>query len=156
SSIRELVQTAQAWCYYPDTDMGWIRPAVNATLKRCAQEQPDVIWATAGPVSSFIVGRRVACRTGLPYVLDFRDSWTIAYNDFEERRPMWARQLDQRTMYQLLEGAQAIIFRYDTEAESFWRVYQGALHASRVHIIPNGYDGLVEEFMASEGDRCKI
>jgi hypothetical protein len=156
SSIRELVQTAQAWCYHPDTDMGWIRPAVNATLKRCAQERPDVIWATAGPVSSFIVAQRVARHTGLSYVLDFRDSWTIAYNDFEESRPMWARQLDRRTMYQLLEGAQAIIFRYDTEAESFWRVYQGALQASRIHIIPNGYDGLVEEFMAFGGDRCKI
>jgi hypothetical protein len=156
SSIRELVQTAEAWCYYPDTDMGWIRPAVNATLKRCAQERPDVIWATAGPVSSFIVAQRASRHTGLPYVLDFRDSWTIAYNDFEERRPMWARQLDRRTMYQLLEGARAVIFRYGTEAESFWRVYQGALQASGIHIIPNGYDGLVEEFIASEGDRCKI
>jgi glycosyltransferase involved in cell wall biosynthesis len=59
-------------------------------------------------------------------------------------------------MYQLLKGAQAVVFRYDTEAECFWRAYRGALDASRIHIIPNGYESPMEQFVAPTGDKCTI
>ncbi len=156
SSIREVVRTLEACCYHPDITMGWIRPAVKATLKICARKRPDAVWATAGPVSSFLVAQRASQRTGVPYVLDFRDAWTITVSGFEARRPRWARRSDQRTMFHLLKGAQAVIFRYDTEAECFWRAYPGALEASRIYIIPNGYEGAVNEFISPDGDRCKV
>ena len=59
-------------------------------------------------------------------------------------------------MYRLLKGAQAVVFRYETEAECFWRAYRGALDASRIYIIPNGYESPIEEFVAPAGDRCTI
>jgi glycosyltransferase involved in cell wall biosynthesis len=59
-------------------------------------------------------------------------------------------------MYQLLNGAKAVIFRYDTEAECFWRAYRGALDASRIYTIPNGYESPVEQFIAPTGDKCTI
>ena len=59
-------------------------------------------------------------------------------------------------MYQLLSGAKAVIFRYDTEVECFWRAYRGALDASRIYIIPNGYEGEIEHYVAPAGDRCTI
>jgi len=156
SFIREVVQTAEAWCYHPDMAMFWIRPAVEATVQMCARKKRNVIWATAGPVSSLIVAQRASQRTGVPYVLDFRDAWTITYNEFEARRPAWARRLDWRNLDRLLKEAQAVIFRYETEAECYWRAYQGALDASRIHIIPNGYEGAIDEFAVSEADRCVI
>jgi glycosyltransferase involved in cell wall biosynthesis len=154
--LREKVHTAEAWRYYPDMAMPWIDPAVDATIKRCQRSPIDVIWATAGPVSSFIVAQRSSVKTGIPYVLDFRDAWTITYNKFEASRPRWAQNLARRTMYQLLNGAKAVIFRYDTEVECFWRAYRGALDASRIYIIPNGYEGEIEHYVAPAGDRCTI
>lgn len=136
--------------------MGWIRPAVKATLELCSQERPDVLWATAGPVSSFSVAERVSRVAGVPYVLDFRDSWTITYNEFEESRPGWAKYLDRRRMYKLLQGARGVVFRFATEAECYWRLYRGALKTSQIHLIPNGYEGRIEEFSAEKGDRCHI
>jgi Glycosyl transferase 4-like domain len=156
SYIRELVRTIEAWCYHPDRAMGWIRPAMRATVRLCARERPDVIWATAMPWSSFLVAQQTSQRTGLPYVLDFRDAWTVTENEFEARRPAWAQSRDRRTLYQLLQGAQAVIFRYNTEAECYWRAYVGALDAARVHIIPNGYEGTIEKFTAPDGDKCQI
>jgi hypothetical protein len=156
SLLRGAVRKLEAWCYHPDAAMCWIRPAVKATLKLCKQERPSVIWATAGPVSSFIVARRVSRRTGVPYVLDFRDAWTITFNEFEACRPKWARRLDQRAMFRLLKGAQAVIFRYDTEAECFRRAYQGALEASRIHIIPNGYEGEIDKSTPPQTDKCTL
>ena len=90
SRIREIVRKAEAWCYHPDMSMCWIRPATSATVKICARKRPNVIYATGGPWSSFIIAQRASRRTGIPYVLDFRDSWTITYNEFEARRPSWA------------------------------------------------------------------
>jgi hypothetical protein len=154
--LREVVRQAEAWCYHPDMAMCWIRPAVQATVQMSAHKRPDVIWATAGPVSSFIVAQRASQRTGVPYVLDFRDAWTITYNDFEASRPAWATRLDRRALYRLLEGAQAVIFRYHTEAECYWHAYRGALDAARIHIIPNGYEGTIDEFVVPKGDKCTI
>ncbi len=59
-------------------------------------------------------------------------------------------------MFELLRNAQAVIFRYDTEAECFWQAYPGALDASRVYIISNGYESPIEEFIAPAGERCTI
>jgi glycosyltransferase involved in cell wall biosynthesis len=156
SRTRELVRSIEARVYHPDIAMGWIAPAVKATQQFCKRNRPDVIWATAGPVSSFHVAEQASRRTGVPYVLDFRDAWTITFNEFEERRPHWARQRDRRNMFRLLRGAQAVIFRYDTEAECYWRAYHCALEASKIRIIPNGFEGEVEPFNASRGEKCKF
>jgi hypothetical protein len=59
-------------------------------------------------------------------------------------------------LYQLFKGAQALVFRYDTEAECYWHAYQGALDVSKIHIIPNGYEGAIEECVISAGEKCTI
>jgi hypothetical protein len=115
-----------------------------------------VIWATAAPVSSFVVARRVSESTGIPYVLDFRDSWTITYNEFEDRRPLWAKQYEHRRMYRLIQGAKSVVFRFRAEAECYWRAYEGALQASKIYIIPNGYEGSINEFVPPERQKCQI
>jgi hypothetical protein len=156
SSLREIVRTAEAWCYHPDESMGWIRPATKAIKKLCFRKRPDVLWATAGPVSAFHVAQQASRRSGVPYVLDFRDAWTITYNEFEERRPQWAKELDWENMYRLLRGARSVVFRYETEAECYWRAYPNALDVSRIHIIPNGYEGTIKDPPCVYGSQCNI
>jgi glycosyltransferase involved in cell wall biosynthesis len=156
SWAREVVRTGEAWWYYPDMASPWISSAVEATVNLCKREATRVIWATAGPVSSFHVAQLASQRTGKPYVLDFRDSWTIAYNEFETRRPKWAIRSERRHMFKLLEGAQAVIFRFASEAECYWRAYRGALDSLKVHIIPNGYEGSIEQGVIPTGDRCRL
>ena len=154
--LREMVHTTEAWWYHPDKAMPWIDSAVDATVRLCQRSPVDVIWATAGPVSSFLVAQRSSVGTGIPYVLDFRDPWTITCTDFEARRPRWARRLDRRRMFSLLQGAQSVIFRHAADAECFWRAYPKAFEVGNVHLIPNGYDGEIEEFVAPVGEKCTI
>ncbi len=156
SSIRKLVHGIEACLYHPDPAMAWIGPAVRATVQLCDRIRPDVIWATGSPWSSFVVAKRVSDRTGVPYVLDFRDSWTMIRTEFEARRPAWAKVLDRRSLKKLFRMAQGIVFRSETEAECFWRAYHGALESAKIHIIPNGYEGRVDEFISGNADRCNI
>src|SRR5262249_20915175 len=113
SKVRETVRMAEACCYRPDMAMPWIGPAVEAAVKVCKRKRPNVIWATAGPVSSCIVAQRASRCTGVPYVLDFRDPYGLDYYESELRCPAWVRHLYRRTLYQLFEGAQALVFQFD-------------------------------------------
>jgi hypothetical protein len=154
--LRGIIRTAEAWSYHPDMASPWIKSAVDAAIAVCKRKEISVIWATAGPVSSFYIARLASLKTGIPYVMDFRDAWTITHNEFEARRPLWATRRDRKQMYELLCHAQAVTFRYDIEAECFWRAYRGAPDASKVYIIPNGYELPIEKFTAPRGERCII
>jgi hypothetical protein len=153
---RKVLESVEAWCYHPDPAMGWIRPAVKAVVELCAENKPDILWATGGPWSSFIVAQRASQQTAIPYVMDFRDSWTLSYTDFDLKRPSWAIHWDRRTLYNLFERAQGVVFRYHSEAECYWRAYRNALKASKIHIIPNGYSGRVDESVGPDGDKCTV
>jgi glycosyltransferase involved in cell wall biosynthesis len=59
-------------------------------------------------------------------------------------------------LHRLFERAHAVILRYETEAECYWRIYKNALDAAKIHLIPNGYDGTIDEFAAPGGDKCTI
>jgi glycosyltransferase involved in cell wall biosynthesis len=154
--LRKAVHSVEACAYSPDVSMGWIEPAVKAVMNICRRKAPNVIWATAGPVSAFVVAEKASKHAGVPYVLDFRDAWTIIPTEFDLLKPRWARVLEQRRMFRLLAGARAVVFRYETEAECFWRAYPGALDPSRIFIIPNGFEGRVEKFTQSAGNKLNI
>ncbi|MEK6801995.1 MAG: hypothetical protein AABZ34_04925 [Nitrospirota bacterium] len=153
---REMVRRVEAWWYQPDVDMPWIRPGVKACLDVCADQRPTIIWANAGRLAAFRVVREVSKHTGVPYVLDFDDAWTVTSNDHDRRRPRAATGRIRRDMYELLKGAHAVVFRYESEAECFWRAYRGALQASRVYIIPNGFEAPIDRFEAPAGERCTV
>jgi glycosyltransferase involved in cell wall biosynthesis len=156
SLAREVLRTVETWWYHPDIAAPWIQQAVEETVKLCRRIGASVIWATAPPVSSLCVAQRASERVGLPYVLDFRDPLTFVPNDFEARRPKWAIRNDRGRMYRLLQGARAVIFRHAADAECYWRAYPKALEVERIHLIPNGYEGKIEEFTAPDTERCTI
>ena len=157
SFARRVVRRAEAWFYYPDTARGWIGRATRETVAVCRRKRPDVLLATGGPWSSFLVAHSVFKQVGVPYVLDFRDSWTLTCNeDFEMLRPRWAQLRDRRLLHMLFKDAQAVVFRYESEAECYWNAYPGALKRANIHVIPNGYEGDVEPFEAAPGTRCTI
>ena len=154
---RHIVRTIEGSVYYPDTARFWIRPAVAATVAMCREKQASTILATGGPWSSFFAAKEASRHTGVPYVLDFRDSWTLTLNeDFEIWRPSWAERRDRRLLMDLFAGARSIILRYEAEAECYWRTYAPALDPRKVHLIPNGYEGAIGEFHAASSDRCRV
>jgi len=149
---REIVRLAESCWYHPDLRRNWIAPATDAAVQACRRQRPDVIWASGPPWSSFLVAENVSRRTGVPYVLDFRTSWTIVPSPFEAARPMWAQRRDRKALRRLLAGARAVVFFYAAEAECFWRMYEQSLDPSRIHVIPNGFDGPVADFVEPPRD----
>jgi hypothetical protein len=156
SMVREAFRRLESVVYRPDPAMMWIKPATEAAVNACHRTGAEVVWATGGPWSSLVIARNVSVRTGIPYVLDLRDAWTLTHSEFEMRQPEWIKARDRRLLSRLFSGAQAVVLRYESEAESYWRAYPGALDPARVHLIPNGYDGSIGRFEIPRGDRCTV
>jgi hypothetical protein len=71
-----------AWLNFPDPQSRWYEPAVRAMVGRSAAKHPDVIWATGGPWTSLLVGKRLAQQWAVPFVADFRDPWVGGHEFF--------------------------------------------------------------------------
>jgi hypothetical protein len=156
SRLRQAVRVMEACYYRPDLARPWIAPAIEATLKVCRRSRPNVLWATAGPVSSWIVAREVSKRTGIPYVLDLRDPWGLSYHESEFRTPQWVKRQMRRTMHGLFNEAQSVVLLFDSVARAYSHLLPNALDPSRIHIIPNGYEGPIEECALPESSRCHV
>jgi glycosyltransferase involved in cell wall biosynthesis len=65
------------WLFaFPDRQASWIAPAVARIVSRKGATQPDIVVATGGPWTNFVVGQMLARRLGCPLILDYRDPWT--------------------------------------------------------------------------------
>ncbi|MFO0697770.1 MAG: hypothetical protein U0236_00950 [Nitrospira sp.] len=156
SRLRELVRVAEACIYRPDMASSWIRPTTREAIEAYRHERPNVIWATIGPLSAGVVAYRTSVATAVPYVLDFRDPWGLEYYAEEIRRPTWAKKIDNRLISCMFERAQAVVFMFEGIAERYMQAFPAALKRSKIHIIPNGFEGEVESFVHAPGDHCEV
>lgn len=61
---------------FPDPQCAWLNPALTFATKMPGTETPHVVFATGGPWTSFLVGRRLAEFWRVPFIADYRDPWT--------------------------------------------------------------------------------
>ncbi len=70
---RTLVDNA----LWPDGLVGWLPSAVWHGLRAARIHRPDVLYSTSKPETAHLVALIVHRLTGLPWVADFRDAWTL-------------------------------------------------------------------------------
>jgi glycosyltransferase involved in cell wall biosynthesis len=120
----------------PDQAITWVPRAVAAGLAAHRRHRFDLIYATGEPYSDYFTASMISRVTGVPYVVDMRDPWTLAPYRIEDRSS--ARQsLERWQERRVLAGCRACVFAnraIDLYSEAFpqW--------AQKFHYIPNGYD----------------
>src|SRR5512140_2538291 len=62
---------------FPDSKVGWVAPAVRLGKRLYRQNSYRAIISTSPPISSHLVGMKLAEQLGVPWVADFRDFWTL-------------------------------------------------------------------------------
>lgn len=60
----------------PDLCYMWRPSAVQKAIELYKKEKFDLIYASGSPWSSFLIARDIHEKTGVPYILDYRDLWT--------------------------------------------------------------------------------
>ncbi len=141
AGARKLLRLATNMLLQPDPQVLWNHHAIEAGLRVLAQEKHDVIFVTAPPFSSLLIGAELSRRTGLPLVLDYRDEWDISNAYWENRRFGYVSRLMQRHMQaRVLRAASAVVATTRHSAEALADVARQAETHPQITHIYNGYD----------------
>jgi glycosyltransferase involved in cell wall biosynthesis len=137
----EAMRRAGETLLLPDTYTGWRPFAIREALRLCRAERFDAIYSTSPPDSTHLAALKVAGKTGIPWLADFRDPWISLYL----RDPVTPahRKILERMERRVLLGADAVTVTTKWQEERIGGVAPGR----RVVRIPNGYD---EEDFAGE------
>ncbi len=126
----------KAWLV-PDSQVLWYPFAVRAAMRRARNERWDVVLATTFPPTAILIAHRIASRLRLPYVIDFRDSWTRYHA--APTRPAALAEFEGRLETRMIEDAAAVVAVDGHIVEHAL----DRLPPSRrppCHVIQNGYD----------------
>jgi glycosyltransferase involved in cell wall biosynthesis len=120
----------------PDAKIGWARRAYATALDVIADCRPSVIFSTAPPHSSHLLGVWLKRTTGLPLVLDFRDPW--ARGPWSQRGSRYLARVQARLEGRCVRAADAVILNTHEARDEFAKFYARET-AGKFHSIYNGY-----------------
>jgi glycosyltransferase involved in cell wall biosynthesis len=133
---RRGILHPKAWLV-PDSQVLWYPFAVRAAMRRARAGQWDAVVATSFPPTAILIAHTIASRLGIPYVTDFRDSWT-AYHSAPQR-PAPLAELERRLEARMIRNAAAVV---SVDARMLEHALARIAPANRppLHVIQNGYD----------------
>jgi glycosyltransferase involved in cell wall biosynthesis len=122
--------------FFPEHYGSWIPRVLARALRMHTRRRFDLVVATGNPFASFAAAWWLHRLTGVPYVLDYRDSWT--FNQFTEEHkfppghPAWT--WERRTV----EGAALTVFV--NEGLRSWHAERYPAAADRMTVATNGWE----------------
>ena len=118
----------------PDRWMTWQYAAVPAGMRLIRQHQPNAVWSTYPIATAHVIGARLARRSRLPWIADFRDP--MAQPGYPEDPKIW-KSFD-RIEKRAVDEARYCVFTTPGAAREYTRRYPFA--ADRITVIENGFD----------------
>lgn len=119
-----------------DGSLYWGLSVVRVCLRVIKKEKVDVIYTSSDPYSDHIVGWLLKRLTGKPWVADFRDPWTQAWN-YGNRG--WRRRLDLLAERWVLLEADRVIGVTPSETEEL-KALAPSKDPACFRTIENGFD----------------
>jgi len=148
---KTIVRPITKMMYKPDSAIRWRKQAMLTASEIMEQHRVNIILATAPPFSDFLIASDIADEYALPFVVDYRDSWS------DGSSPASAGSSKMRKLEaNILARAAKTIVTTRYAKESLIRRYQTVGHED-VMILPHGYDR--EDFKiktAAKDERVKF
>ena len=125
----------------PDRWRFWLPFAVRQGLRVIREHRPEVIWSTYPITTSHLIGQRLALKSGLPWIADFRDPMVERNPRTGGMAPGDPRLREARLKVEraAVESAAALVFCTDGARQICLDRYP-ELDPGRCHVIPNGYE----------------
>lgn len=133
---RRGILHPKAWLV-PDSQVLWYPFAVRAATRRVRTIRWDAVMATSFPPTAILIAHTIASQLRIPYVADFRDSWTEYHS--APRRPAPLAELERRLEARMIRDAAAVVA---VDGRMVEHAFERLAPADRppLYVIPNGYD----------------
>lgn len=137
-SSERLSEWVRAALFIPDARMTWLYPAYYLGCKIIDHDKIDILFSSAPPYTTHLIGRKLKRSSGLPWVADFRDSW-IGWLSTPQWRPALSRALERRMERGVLQDADRILTVSNGVQEDLLSRHP-ELRDTRWRDLPNGFD----------------
>lgn len=134
SVALKLGQIYKTLLNFPDGQIGWYPYGVQAGRKLLNREGwvPDLIYASAHPITSLLIARKLAVENDVPWVAELRDLWVgNPYHDL----PAWRRMAERKFERWILSSASALVTVSEPLADALHSTYK-----LPVATVMNGFD----------------
>lgn len=121
---------------FPEHYLGWVPGVIRESVARHRKRRFDLVVATGNPFVSFAVARSLGRLFKIPYVVDYRDSWT--YNQFTDELIFPAGGRVMRWESRIVRDAAEIVFVNDVMRR--WAADRYPFAAERMTVVRNGWD----------------
>ena len=123
----------------PDAQIGWLPFATWAGLRLIRRTEAKLIYTTAQPWTALLVGSLLKRLTGLPWIADLRDPWTLPHN--YHPLPVWPkRTVNGYLERSVLAQADLVIFWAKRARDAYLSYFPQHLQEERTGVIYNGFD----------------
>jgi glycosyltransferase involved in cell wall biosynthesis len=127
--------------FFPEHYSSWALASVAKALRSHRRKKFDVVVATGNPFAAFAAAWMINKLTGVPYVVDYRDAWTLDL--FEDQPAYPPGHTVWRWEKRVLDKASAVVFVNDALRQ--WHADRYPADADKMMIVPNGWDADVLE-----------
>jgi glycosyltransferase involved in cell wall biosynthesis len=141
ATVGSLLRRLSMQVLQPDPQILWNPSAFRAAAGVLRTQAHDAILVTGPPFSSFLLGRKLKNRFGIPLVLDFRDEWMLVAQHLENYQLSgFAYRWQHAMMRRVLRAADAVIATTRASAVELGGYCYEAKSTATATCIYNGFD----------------
>lgn len=123
---------------FPDAQIGWWPFAVSRGKKILREAEFDVIYASAWPVTSLLIARKLSKISGVPWVCEYRDLWTK--NPYLSS-PVWKKNIEKSLEMSVLKSSSGLVTISEPHARQMKEDYH-----KPIAVVSNGFDPEEHDF----------
>lgn len=134
--LPHILKINPKWIQIPDKFIGWYPFALSKGLDIIKNNKIDAIFSTSLPLTCHLVALKLNQKTGIPWLADFRDSWT-SNNDIDY--PSQIKKFERKLESLVVKNAGKITTVTEPITDYFRQQYGSELSAKFL-TITHGYD----------------
>ena len=149
SMLQKIARFVRGNFFVPDARKGWNDHAYRAAEQIIKQHDVRHWITTSPPHSTQLVGLKLKQNHGIHWTADFRDPWTDIYYYRKFYPTALTRAYERGLERKVFSTCDALL----SVSPAWSKLYQskGALPATKVHTVTNGFDA--EDFAGRQADR---
>ncbi|MEP5613497.1 MAG: glycosyltransferase [Cyclobacteriaceae bacterium] len=137
--------------YTPFDQYLWDVPGALKSGKKIIKEfKPDVIWVNADPWSGLLVGHFLSKRSGIPWVVDMRDPWTV-FGKKMLQRPKLTRRIIHYYERRFFETSSRVVFNTKNALQAYKDIYPKEV-SDKFTFIRNAFNKNLFDSKTKESD----